>query len=85
MGRRVTGNRYEALFVSITKSAHTWYVGKDIGAFMHHWVASIGFPVITVKESGDGKSITVRQDRFLEDGEPEEKDNQTIWCAHRFL
>lgn len=48
---------------------------------MHHWVASIGFPVLTVIEKDDGKSILVRQDRFLEDGKPEEKDNQTIWCV----
>ena len=55
-------------------------LGRDIGAFMHHWVASIGFPVLTVTESEDSKGIIVRQDRFLEDGKPEDKDNETIWC-----
>lgn len=46
---------------------------------MHNWVTAMGFPVLTVTESADGNSITVRQDRFLEDGEPSEKDNETIW------
>ena len=54
-------------------------VGKDINALMHNWVTAMGFPVLKVTESADGKSITVRQDRFLDDGEPSEKDNETIW------
>lgn len=36
-----------------------------------------GFPVITVQETAS--SIIVKQNRFLETGRPEEKDNQTIW------
>lgn len=37
----------------------------------------IGFPVLTVTETPDG--IRVRQDRFLETGHAEAKDNETIW------
>ncbi|EEB88327.1 hypothetical protein MPER_13892, partial [Moniliophthora perniciosa FA553] len=37
----------------------------------------IGFPVLSVTETESG--IKVRQDRFLETGVAEEKDNQTIW------
>lgn len=40
----------------------------------------IGFPVVTVTET-EGK-IHVRQDRFLEAGPAEPKDNETIWFVH---
>ncbi|VDB93804.1 unnamed protein product [Peniophora sp. CBMAI 1063] len=56
--------------------AHT--TGKDISTFMRHWVASIGFPVLTVTEIEGGQAIRVRQDRFIEDGQLEEKDNQVL-------
>ncbi|TFK74328.1 leucyl aminopeptidase [Pluteus cervinus] len=51
--------------------------GVDIVNFMDNWVSKIGFPVLTVTENGDG--IHVRQDRFLETGHAEPKDNETIW------
>ncbi|KAL0947133.1 hypothetical protein HGRIS_013264 [Hohenbuehelia grisea] len=51
--------------------------GMDIVTLMDNWISKIGFPVVTVTESPEG--ITVRQDRFLETGPAEEKDNQTIW------
>lgn len=35
--------------------------------------------MLTVTETPNG--ITVRQDRFLETGPAEPKDNETIWCA----
>ena len=41
----------------------------------------MGYPVIKVTEVKDG--IRVRQDRFLESGPAEEKDNQTIWYVHQ--
>lgn len=37
----------------------------------------MGFPVLIVTEMKDG--IKVRQDRYLETGPAEQKDNQTIW------
>jgi hypothetical protein len=37
----------------------------------------IGFPVLTVTESKAG--IQVRQDRFLESGPADPKENETIW------
>ena len=37
----------------------------------------IGFPVLTVTESKTG--IQVRQDRFLESGPADPKENETIW------
>ncbi|ESK92997.1 leucyl aminopeptidase [Moniliophthora roreri MCA 2997] len=51
--------------------------GVDIVALMDNWITKIGFPVLSVTETESG--IKVRQDRFLETGIAEEKDNQTIW------
>jgi aminopeptidase 2 len=49
----------------------------DITHLMENWITKIGFPMLTVTE--DAKGITVRQDRFLETGPADPKDNQTIW------
>ncbi|KAG2116512.1 uncharacterized protein F5147DRAFT_673191 [Suillus discolor] len=51
--------------------------GVDVPRIMDNWISKIGFPVITVTEGENG--IHVRQDRFLESGPAEEKDNETIW------
>lgn len=53
--------------------------GKPITPMMQTWVGKIGFPLLTVTETKDG--IKVRQDRFLETGPAESKDNETIWFA----
>ncbi|KAF8831487.1 hypothetical protein HHX47_DHR1000653 [Lentinula edodes] len=60
------------LWAGISKST-----GTDIINFMDNWVKKIGFPVVTVTETSGG--IKVRQDRFLETGLAEGKDNETIW------
>lgn len=49
----------------------------DITQLMENWITRIGFPVVTVTENATG--ITVRQDRFLETGLADAKDNETIW------
>ncbi|TRM61760.1 peptidase family M1-domain-containing protein [Schizophyllum amplum] len=51
--------------------------GTDVVALMTNWVNKIGFPVITVSEDANG--IKVRQDRFIDSGAAEAKDNETIW------
>ncbi|KAI0051304.1 leucyl aminopeptidase [Auriscalpium vulgare] len=53
--------------------------GTDIPKLMDAWVTKIGFPVVTVTETGD--AIRVRQDRFLEDGAAKPQDNETIWTV----
>ncbi|KAL6304086.1 ERAP1-like C-terminal domain-containing protein [Sparassis latifolia] len=50
--------------------------GRDIPRTMDNWIKK-GFPVVTVTENLDG--VHIRQDRFLETGPPEPKDNETIW------
>lgn len=58
--------------------------GLDIGNMMNSWITQMGYPVVAVTEKEGG--IHIRQDRFLETGPPDEKENQTIWCASlRFL
>ncbi|EMD34526.1 hypothetical protein CERSUDRAFT_86618 [Gelatoporia subvermispora B] len=51
--------------------------GIDVPSMMDNWVKKIGYPVLTVTETKDG--IRVRQDRFLETGPADPKDNETIW------
>ncbi|KAI0781326.1 leucyl aminopeptidase [Trametes elegans] len=56
----------------------------DIPKMMDNWVKKatitllmMGYPVVTVTEKEGG--IHVRQDRFLETGPADPKDNETIW------
>ena len=42
--------------------------------------SQMGYPVLTVTEKEGG--ILVRQDRFLESGPAEPKDNETLWYVH---
>ncbi|KAG9226085.1 hypothetical protein CCMSSC00406_0004996 [Pleurotus cornucopiae] len=51
--------------------------GVDVVKLMDNWITKIGFPVLTVTETPEG--INVRQDRFLETGHADPKDNETIW------
>ncbi|KDQ59543.1 hypothetical protein JAAARDRAFT_33120 [Jaapia argillacea MUCL 33604] len=51
--------------------------GIDVAKMMDNWITKMGFPVLTVTETKHG--IKVRQDRFLETGPAEPKDNETIW------
>ncbi|KAF7340896.1 Aminopeptidase 1 [Mycena sanguinolenta] len=53
--------------------------GQNVARLMNNWITKIGFPLITVTETSDG--IHVRQDRYLDDGAPNEKENETIWTV----
>jgi aminopeptidase 2 len=53
--------------------------GIDIPKIMENWISKMGYPVLTVTESQAG--IRVRQDRFLESGPAEPKENETIWTV----
>ncbi|KAF9246581.1 hypothetical protein BU15DRAFT_39568 [Melanogaster broomeanus] len=52
-------------------------VNIDVPKVMDNWIMKMGFPMLTVTETKD--SLTIRQDRYLETGPAEERDNQTIW------
>lgn len=51
--------------------------GIDINRLMDNWISKMGFPVLTVTETSNG--LHVRQDRFLETGPADPKDNETLW------
>ncbi|KAK7015031.1 aminopeptidase 1 [Favolaschia claudopus] len=51
--------------------------GLDTISIMDNWIKKQGFPVITVTENANG--IHVRQDRFIETGQVDPKENETIW------
>ncbi|KAJ7219096.1 leucyl aminopeptidase [Mycena pura] len=67
-GNTVTNDLFEGI------SAAT---GFDTVRVMDNWIKKQGFPVITVTESENG--IHVRQDRFIETGHVDPKENETIW------
>jgi aminopeptidase 2 len=50
--------------------------GKDIEGVMDIWTKNVGYPVVSVKENEDGKTIHVKQNRFLRtaDVKPEEDE-----------
>ncbi|KIP12371.1 hypothetical protein PHLGIDRAFT_32955 [Phlebiopsis gigantea 11061_1 CR5-6] len=51
--------------------------GRDVPHVMNNWVTKMGFPIVQVTEVEGG--IHVRQDRFIENGVADPKDNETIW------
>ncbi|KAK7208464.1 peptidase family M1-domain-containing protein [Myxozyma melibiosi] len=53
--------------------------GKDVSALMDSWTKQVGYPVLTVTEAADGKSITVRQNRFLTSGDVKPEEDETIF------
>ncbi|KAJ2930053.1 hypothetical protein H1R20_g7024, partial [Candolleomyces eurysporus] len=57
--------------------------GLNITELMENWITKIGFPYLTVTEEANG--IRVRQNRFLESGAAEPKDDETIWNIPLFV
>lgn len=51
--------------------------GVDVQSAMGNWTSKIGYPLLTVDQSGD--SVSIRQDRFLTSGDVQPEENQTIW------
>ncbi|KAK9487097.1 peptidase family M1-domain-containing protein [Lipomyces starkeyi] len=53
--------------------------GKDVSSLMNAWTKNVGYPVITVTENADGKSITVQQNRFLTSGDVKPEEDDTLY------
>lgn len=53
-------------------------VGKDMGSVMANWTLKVGFPVITVEESGDSE-LKLTQNRFLSTNDVKGGENETLW------
>ncbi|KAJ7738474.1 leucyl aminopeptidase [Mycena maculata] len=67
-GNTVTNDLFEGISTA---------TGVDTVKLMDNWIKKIGFPVIKVTETPNG--IHVRQDRFIESGAADPKENETIW------
>lgn len=52
--------------------------GKDVTSVMNVWTKKVGFPVIRVDETEDGK-ITLTQNRFLSTGDVKPEDDEIIF------
>ncbi|KAF8422925.1 peptidase family M1-domain-containing protein [Tirmania nivea] len=50
---------------------------KEVGEIMDIWTKKVGYPVITVTE--DGKSIHLRQNRFLRTADVKPEEDQTLY------
>ncbi|KAJ7273515.1 ERAP1-like C-terminal domain-containing protein [Mycena haematopus] len=67
-GNTVTNDLFEGISTA---------TGLNIVRIMDNWIKQQGFPVITVTENANG--IHVRQDRFIETGQVDPNENETIW------
>ncbi|KAJ6455781.1 leucyl aminopeptidase [Mycena sanguinolenta] len=67
-GNTVTNDLFEGISTA---------TGIDTIRIMDNWIKQQGFPVITVTENANG--IHVRQDRFIETGQVDPNENETIW------
>ena len=52
--------------------------GLDVAKLMSNWTLQIGFPVIKVDETGDGK-IKLTQNRFLSTGDVKPEEDEVLW------
>ncbi|KAL2122906.1 hypothetical protein VTJ04DRAFT_3361 [Mycothermus thermophilus] len=53
--------------------------GKKLDEVMDVWTKHVGFPVVTVSEGEDGKSIHLKQNRFLRTGDTKPEEDQVIY------
>ncbi|MCJ1435974.1 Aminopeptidase 2 mitochondrial [Xylographa pallens] len=53
--------------------------GKPVDKTMDIWTKNIGYPVVTVTENEDAKSIHVKQTRFLRTGDVKPEEDKTLF------
>ncbi|MCJ1306481.1 Aminopeptidase 2 mitochondrial [Agyrium rufum] len=53
--------------------------GKPVEKSMDIWTRHVGYPVVTVIENSDGKSVHLEQNRFLKTGDVEPSDDKTLY------
>ena len=53
--------------------------GEPLHEVMATWTKKIGYPLLTVTEKDDGKTITVKQNRFLRTGDVKEADDEILY------
>ncbi|CAF9915598.1 Aminopeptidase 2 mitochondrial [Imshaugia aleurites] len=67
-----------------TKTEDLWAAlsdasGKPVEKIMDIWTKKVGYPVVTVTENEDGKSIHVKQNRFLRTGDTKPEEDETLY------
>lgn len=58
--------------------------GKPVPEIMSVWTKKVGYPIVTVEESGD-KTLKLTQHRFLKTGDVKPEDDTTIYPIIPFL
>ncbi|RAL63132.1 hypothetical protein DID88_004214 [Monilinia fructigena] len=53
--------------------------GKDVSAVMDIWTKRVGYPVVSVTENEDGKSIHVKQNRFLRTADVKPEEDEVLY------
>lgn len=53
--------------------------GKDVNKVMDIWTKSVGYPVVTVTENEDNKSIHVKQNRFLRTADVTPEEDKVLY------
>lgn len=69
-GNTQTGDLWDAL----SKAS-----GKDVSAVMDIWTKRVGYPVVSVTENEDGKSIHVKQNRFLRTADVKPEEDKVLY------
>ncbi|OMJ09869.1 Aminopeptidase 1, partial [Smittium culicis] len=59
--------------------------GRDVGKFMNLWTQTVGYPLLTVTDSDDSKSINIVQNRFLSSGNATADEDKSIWWVPLLL
>ena len=67
-----------------TKTEDLWAAledasGKPVQKVMDIWTKQVGYPVVTVTENEDRKSIHVKQNRFLRTGDVKPEEDETLY------
>ena len=67
-----------------TKTEDLWAAledasGKPVQKVMDIWTKHVGYPVVTVTENSDQKSIHVKQNRFLRTGDVKPEEDKTLY------
>ena len=53
--------------------------GKSVGEVMTIWTKYVGYPVLSITENSDGKTLHLKQNRFLKTGDVKAEDDKTIY------
>ena len=67
-----------------TRTADLWASladasGKPVEEVMGTWTRAVGYPVVSVEEEADGKSIKLTQNRFLKTGDVKPEEDKTLY------